>query len=96
MIRHLTHLTHLTGGQKGAYRILDAFTMVGFIYLSNALALETIEKAFSLSKECFAESLEEKSKVEWKSFGGKRGFVVKGISAQIIPFDNRTRANFQS
>jgi isopenicillin N synthase-like dioxygenase len=64
--------------QKCAKQILDAFTTVGFVYLSNALPLETIDKAFSLSKEFFAKSVEEKMKVEWESFLGKRGFVVKG------------------
>ena len=65
--------------QKCAEKILEAFTTVGFVYLSNALPLETIDKAFSLSKEFFAKSMEEKMKVEWESFVGKRGFVTKGI-----------------
>lgn len=70
--------------QKCADKILEAFTTVGFVYLSNALPLDTIEKAFSLSKDFFDKSLEEKMKVEWESFVGKRGFVMKGISSHLI------------
>jgi len=62
-----------------ANKILEAFTTVGFVYLSNALPTETIDTAFSLSKEFFAKPVEEKLKVEWESFVGKRGFVVKGL-----------------
>jgi len=62
-----------------ANKILEAFTTVGFVYLSNALPIETIDTAFSLSKEFFAKPVEDKMKVEWESFVGKRGFVVKGL-----------------
>jgi hypothetical protein len=48
------------------------------VYLSNALPQGTIDKAFSLSKEFFGKTLSEKMKVEWESFVGKRGFVMKG------------------
>jgi isopenicillin N synthase-like dioxygenase len=64
--------------QACADEILNAFTTVGFVYLSNAIATETIDTAFTLSKEFFAKSLDEKMKVEWESFVAKRGFVVKG------------------
>src|SRR5271170_7617355 len=66
--------------QACADKILEAFTTVGFVYLSNALPLETIDTAFDLSKEFFAKTVEEKMKVEWESFIGKRGFVMKGFS----------------
>jgi isopenicillin N synthase-like dioxygenase len=81
--------------QKCAEKILEAFTTVGFVYLSNALPLETIDKAFTLSKEFFAKPAEEKLKVEWESFIGKRGFVVKGSPSQKFS-NGRTRADFQS
>jgi isopenicillin N synthase-like dioxygenase len=68
--------------QDCADKILEAFITVGFVYLSDALPPETIDKAFSLSKEFFAKPLEEKMKIEWESFVGKRGFVVKGF----LPF----------
>jgi isopenicillin N synthase-like dioxygenase len=65
--------------QECADKILNAFTTVGFVYLSNALPTETIDKAFTLSEKFFAKPIEDKMKVEWESFVGKRGFVVKGI-----------------
>src|SRR2546423_15722183 len=64
--------------QECANKILEPFTAVGFVYLSNAVALETIDKALSLSKQFFAKPVEEKVEVEWESFVGKRGFVMKG------------------
>jgi isopenicillin N synthase-like dioxygenase len=69
--------------RKCANKILEAFTTVGFVYLSKALTLETIDKAFLLSKEFFAQSLEYKKRIEWESFVGKRGFVVKGKSLAV-------------
>jgi len=69
--------------QKCANKVLEAFTTVGFVYLSNALPLETIDKAFLLSKEFFAKQPEYKKGVEWESFVGKRGFVVKGASLAV-------------
>jgi isopenicillin N synthase-like dioxygenase len=81
--------------QQSADKILEAFTTVGFVYLSNALLPETIERAFSLSKEFFARPLEEKTKVEWESFIGKRGFVMKGFS-YFDSTDNRSRTDIRS
>lgn len=82
--------------QKCANKILEAFTTVGFVYLSNALPLETIDKAFSLSKEFFAKPLEYKKGVEWESFVGKRGFVVKGFPHQELSNWDRARTDIQS
>jgi isopenicillin N synthase-like dioxygenase len=75
----------LADRQACAQKLLDAFTTVGFVYLSNALPLETIDKAFSISKEFFAKSLDEKMKVEWESFAGKRGFIMKGTLSISLP-----------
>ena len=69
----------LAARQACANKILEAFTTVGFVYLSKALSTETIDTAFSLSKEFFAKPVEEKMKLEWESFIGKRCFVVKGV-----------------
>ena len=85
--------------QECANKILEAFTTVGFVYLSNALPADTIDTAFSLSKEFFAKPQEEKMKVEWESFVGKRGFVVKGTPIPIfyyikIDFGIRPRTDF--
>lgn len=82
--------------QKCANKILEAFTTVGFVYLSYALPLETIDKAFSLSKEFFAKPLEYKRGVEWESFVGKRGFVVKGFPHQEFVSVDRARTDIQS
>lgn len=92
--------TFLTGTsiqrQHCANAILNAFTTVGFVYLSHALPDETIDKAFSLSKEFFALSLVEKRKVEWESFVGKRGFVMKGKGSvwRTLTMVGRSRTNF--
>jgi len=57
--------------QKCANKILEAFSTIGFVYLSNAPPLETIHKAFLFSKEFFAQPLEYKNRIEWESFVSK-------------------------
>ena len=76
--------------QECANKILEAFPTVGFVYLSNAVALETIDKALSLSKQFFAKPVEEKVEVEWESFVGKRGFVMKGRHLNTLAFQVRS------
>jgi isopenicillin N synthase-like dioxygenase len=82
--------------QDCANKILEAFTTVGFVYLSNALPPESIDKAFSLSKEFFGKPLEEKKNIEWESFVGRRGFVVKGFLPFSMFLCGRARTDLRS
>jgi len=70
-----------------AQKIVSAFKTIGFVYLANALPIETKDKAFALAKGLFAKSTEEKKKIAWESFTGKRGFVVNGREQIFNPDD---------
>src|SRR3954465_15290654 len=49
-----------------------------------------MDKALSLSKQFFAKPVEEKVEVEWESFVGKRGFVMKGRHLNTLAFQVRS------
>ena len=46
--------------------------------------LTPLKKLSLYQKDFFDKSLEEKMKVEWRSFVGKRGIIMKGISSHLI------------
>ena len=73
-----------------AQKIVSAFKTIGFVYLANALPIETKDKAFALAKGLFAKSTEEKEKIAWESFTGKRGFVVNGKGHSSVPGNPQT------
>jgi isopenicillin N synthase-like dioxygenase len=64
---------------KVAQELVDAFVNVGFVYLSgHGIPKEEIDRTYSLSKDFFNMSMQEKVKLAWKTPEANRGYVAPG------------------